>query len=275
MLVQVTNQKLEVIEQDFLVSGTVNEYTVRFDFDESWVDYDKIAVFKQDRTGLSIDVALTEHIEEPVEPDTEGTVYYDCTIPWDVLSNNNGIFIGVYGISDGKRKPSIWTNRIPVHLGTEIGSNQGSYVRSLYEELINAIANDTELSKIYSKAAIDAADRAESYLNHGPIINEDGNWCLYDMELQEYVDTEVSAKCNADWDENDQSAREYVKNRTHYTDSDGSVKQLNEKYIPNTIARTNQIPKVINYKAGYGIRIASDGTISIDPSIVVTRNIDK
>lgn len=35
-----------------------------------------------------------------------------------------------------------------------------------------------------------------------------------------------------DWAQNDPSAKDYVKNRTHWTDNDGTVHKLNEKYLP-------------------------------------------
>lgn len=36
----------------------------------------------------------------------------------------------------------------------------------------------------------------------------------------------------ADWAQNDPTAKDYVKNRTHWTDNDGTVHKLNEKYLP-------------------------------------------
>lgn len=50
----------------------------------------------------------------------------------------------------------------------------------------------------------------------------------------------------ADWNQNDSSANNYVKNRTHWTDDNGVIHTLDEKYISDSIARVEDIPE-INY----------------------------
>lgn len=37
---------------------------------------------------------------------------------------------------------------------------------------------------------------------------------------------------NTDWNQNDPEASDYVKNRTHWTDDDGTVHKIDAKYIP-------------------------------------------
>lgn len=44
----------------------------------------------------------------------------------------------------------------------------------------------------------------------------------------------------ADWNQNDENAADYVKNRTHWVNGE-TVHQLDEKFIPDTIARTEHI----------------------------------
>ena len=51
----------------------------------------------------------------------------------------------------------------------------------------------------------------------------------------------------ANWDQNDETAASYVRSRTHYTEINGEeeiVHHLDEKYIPETIARTSDIPSI-------------------------------
>ena len=43
-----------------------------------------------------------------------------------------------------------------------------------------------------------------------------------------------------DWNQNDEAAHDFVKNRTHWTEN-GIIHQLDEKYIPDTIARKSDI----------------------------------
>ena len=46
---------------------------------------------------------------------------------------------------------------------------------------------------------------------------------------------------NSDWDVNDPTDPAYMKNRPFYTESSGEIKQLDEKYIPDSIARVSDI----------------------------------
>ena len=55
---------------------------------------------------------------------------------------------------------------------------------------------------------------------------------------------EAGAQVNvqADFAQNNSDAMDYVKNRTHWIDDDGTVHALDEKFIPDTIARIDEIP---------------------------------
>lgn len=41
----------------------------------------------------------------------------------------------------------------------------------------------------------------------------------------------------SDWNQNDNTADDFIKNRTHYTDTDGTVYKLEDKYLPDDIAK--------------------------------------
>ena len=91
----VTGQRLEVTETAMLVAGTVNVYTARFAFDAEWDGLQRTAVFAVD--------GITR--EQLLEDDA-------CTVPWEVLVDNNQLRVGVYGTkADGTRLPTIWTER--------------------------------------------------------------------------------------------------------------------------------------------------------------------
>lgn len=59
--------------------------------------------------------------------------------------------------------------------------------------------------------------------------------------FKDWTKTEIKDS-TADWNQNDSSANNYVKNRTHWTDDNGVIHTLDEKYIPNTIVRVEDIP---------------------------------
>lgn len=81
--------------------------------------------------------------------------------------------------------------------------------------LSNLVINKIPTQEIYNK------------LKERNLINED--------EL--YLVEEDSG--SPDWNQNDETAPDYIKNRTHYVNTDGTVVPLDEKFIPDTIARTS------------------------------------
>ena len=90
----VSAQRIELTDAAMLVAGTVNEYTARFTFDESWDGYQRTAVF----------YCNTVEREQLLTDDA-------CTVPWEVLVANGYLRVGVYGTKDGSRLPTIWTER--------------------------------------------------------------------------------------------------------------------------------------------------------------------
>ena len=79
--------------------------------------------------------------------------------------------------------------------------------------LSNLVINKIPTQEIYNK------------LKERNLINED--------EL--YLVEEDSG--SPDWNQNDETAPDYIKNRTHYVNTDGTIVPLDEKFIPDTIAR--------------------------------------
>lgn len=63
-----------------------------------------------------------------------------------------------------------------------------------------------------------------------------------------------------DWGENDSTSGNYIQNRTHWVE-DGVYHTLSEEFIPETIARTSQIPEipeVPDEKSDLGIYVTPD-----------------
>ena len=98
-------QMIEITDLEPVVYGTVGEYNAEFAFDDCWDGYTKFAVF-QIISGQTYQVAL--------ENDA-------CTIPWEVLAKHQYIMVGVYGVRDAHRYPTVWTKPLTVEPGAADG----------------------------------------------------------------------------------------------------------------------------------------------------------
>jgi hypothetical protein len=58
------------------------------------------------------------------------------------------------------------------------------------------------------------------------------------------TDVNEIKEAKADWGQNDATAVDYIKNRTHYEDETGKIVQLDEKFIPDTIARASDLDDI-------------------------------
>ena len=85
--------------------------------------------------------------------------------------------------------------------------------------LSNLVINKIPTQEIYNK------------LKERNLINED--------ELYLVEEDSGNSLATPDWNQNDETAPDYIKNRTHYVNTDGTVVPLDEKFIPDTIARTS------------------------------------
>ena len=77
-------------EYDYITSGNVETVLCEFEFDESWEGYSKTAVFFQ-----KVDNTLKRVLG------TDGT---ECTVPWEALSEDKPLYIGLYGTQGNERK---------------------------------------------------------------------------------------------------------------------------------------------------------------------------
>ncbi len=99
--------KISAVEKEPMTSGSVEVYTVAFDFSSDWEGFDKTAVFKAG--SIVRNVALGDSTE--------------CSVPWEVLSIPNiKVQIGVYGeAKDGAVLPTVWTELGTVLQGVLVG----------------------------------------------------------------------------------------------------------------------------------------------------------
>ena len=68
--------------------------------------------------------------------------------------------------------------------------------------------------------------------------------------LQEELDTQLDSitDAKADWNQNDETSIDYIKNRTHWTEDDGTVHKLDNKY-----SKSNVEGQTFTYKVGESI----------------------
>lgn len=116
---------LEVTQKETVTSGSVNVYTVQFNFNEDWNGLVKTAVFKVGNNSAAV---LLDDTNE-------------CTIPWEVLdSPMRPLEIGVYGTKDAEIVlPTIWANAGEVKQGTIVRESAIEPTPSLMEQLLDAV----------------------------------------------------------------------------------------------------------------------------------------
>lgn len=116
---------LEVKQKEIVTSGSVNAYTVQFNFNEDWNGLVKTAVFKVGNNSAAV---LLDDTNE-------------CTIPWEVLdSPMRPLEIGVYGTKDTEIVlPTIWANAGEVKQGTIVRESAIEPTPSLMEQLLDAV----------------------------------------------------------------------------------------------------------------------------------------
>ena len=103
--------QLSVRAREPITSGSVNVYSVRFEFSEDWEEMDKIACFRSGSQIISVPLGAAG----------------ECTIPWEVTDPDDigkKLFAGVYGTKNGNVVlPTIWTSLGEILEGVTFGQN--------------------------------------------------------------------------------------------------------------------------------------------------------
>lgn len=124
MKLAVRKHDIHVVEPQRLVSGSVNLVRCQFSFDETWDGYGKTAVFASFGGVWAVPLVADE-----------------ATIPWEALEAGRRLRIGVYGIKDDVRMPTVYTEPLFVETGAEEGQEPGEPTESKWEQLMAAIEN--------------------------------------------------------------------------------------------------------------------------------------
>lgn len=92
-------------------------------------------------------------------------------------------------------------------------------------------------------ALFDLLKRTIERVNNTPLLDKQGkvSETVIPDSIARVNNLPIAEQVIPDWDQNDPKSKEYIKNRPFYEDKSGVVHQLDEKFIPDTIARTSDI----------------------------------
>ena len=118
---QAEKNKLTLLEREAVTSGSVNVYTVRFDFSAEWDGLTKTAVFK---------AAGCEQVSVLLDDRSQ------CVIPWEALSSpGRQLAAGVCGTRGGDIVlPTVWANLGTILEGAKPGPGSCPPTPDLWEQ---------------------------------------------------------------------------------------------------------------------------------------------
>ena len=132
----VSGARIVASQNETLVAGAIGAHIAEFTFDEAWSEYTlRKAVFK--REDITVEALIIDGA---------------CTIPWEVLEKSGTLFVGVYGESADKRRPTLWASPKTVNAGAVDGTPSSEPTPDTWQQLL---------------------ERVETVAPH---IGEDGNW---------------------------------------------------------------------------------------------------
>lgn len=126
----VNDQEIELAEPVTIVSGSENVYLCKFTFTSEWAGFEKTAVFLSRTDAREVYVSNNQ-----------------CTIPWEALEiddiRRQELKIGVYGVKDDVRMPTVYTKPLTVHPGAETAEGGGTPTPTQWEEIMEMLADGT------------------------------------------------------------------------------------------------------------------------------------
>lgn len=200
MKLQVIGQMIAFAERETLVSGTVNKYRAEFEFDDSWDGYTKTAVFRADSFGhiTSREVLLAGDA---------------CQVPHECLIAGALLRVGVYGISGDITTPTIYTQEpIGIARGAEPAESTQDPTPGVYQQIINII----EAGAITGPAGPQGPQGEQGPAGVGVPSGGTAGQVLSKTEDGTAWTDPPSGGVQPDWNQNDPTAADYIKNRTHY-----------------------------------------------------------
>lgn len=250
---KITKQSI-VCNRQSLVSDTQNVYECVFEFDDEWNGYQKWAVFKQDERAYKV----------LLDNDT-------CLMPNEAIVNQGYTQIGVYGLTEDRRYPTIWTNPpILVQLGCIDGIYPPAPTPTEWEQALMYMAKidvletyipegtSEENQLVNTKTLSDELERVEGEIptKYSDLVNDnhtvqDENYVHTDNNftttektklsgLENYDDTEVKQDIE-DLDTRLTSAETNISNLDSRLDTAETDIDTIEAKIPSQATSSNQL----------------------------------
>ncbi len=148
------NAEISCEEAEILTSGAVSAFDISFEFDSTWHELAKTAVFKNG--SLSVSLLIPEN----------GI----CKIPHEVLERQGMLYIGVYGTGGGITLPTVWCEVGNVNSGTEPAEASKEPTPGAYEQMLSlqmSTAKEAEGAKNAAESACEAVkDVRSSFKEH-------------------------------------------------------------------------------------------------------------
>lgn len=172
----IDGQSFAFVDRSLTVSKSVGIYELEFEFDDSWSGFDKTAVFEG--SGQTIEVVVSDG---------------KARIPWEVLTKNGLLKVGVYGTQDEKIKPTIWGENLVVRLGTPTGSIGTEPTPSIYAQILAVADEAKEIAQEAYSRAVTAQDSAEASAENAEA------WAVGQRNGQDVSPTDETYHNNSKW----------------------------------------------------------------------------
>lgn len=159
IMLETKDQELNAVEQPVIASGDVNSVEVRVQFDYTWDDYGKSAVFFTSKDDTVYEAVLT---------------YDKCVVPHEVLKEQGMLFIGIRGVnsSNGAIKTSALL-RYKISEGAPRGeATTVDPTPDVYQQLLTAY-RETEDALAVERARIDDLEQGTEEIDLSPYATKE------------------------------------------------------------------------------------------------------
>ena len=236
IILAVTHAKLSKVRDALAVEGTINALQVGFQFrTPDWDNTTKTVVFVRGRATPSTTNADTTYriLDENNE----------CDVPPEMLAQNGMFSVGIFGVRDNYRIVSNWMcYRITDGCYAD-GSTPIDPSSTIYEQIISMINN-------------------KSSIGH----NHDERYYTKDESNDKFLTEEdVPKQVQSDWEQNDNTSVDYIKNRPFYEDV-----SVNITWDGDTAGKTEVD---LTSALGFNVYLVSDATPSAEDLIGATLSI--
>ena len=172
----IKGQNFGFADKTLVVSKSVGIYECEFVFDESWDGWSKTAVFEN--ADQLIEVVISDN---------------KAKIPWEVLKQNGWMKVGVYGTLEEKVKPTIWSEKLFVSVGTPTGSIGTEPTPSIYAQILAVATEAKEIAEDAYDRAETAQDSAKSY------AEESEAWAVGQRDGEDVPQSDETYHNNSKW----------------------------------------------------------------------------